>query len=97
MLNVLVFGFDEPGSRVGSVALPFASLAARRRARAASSDGKSFVSNLEQVSDSNCRIAVPSRFVECSSESIVVSVWSRSFASPCHVANSNRSSRIILL
>ena len=41
-------------------------------------------------------IASPSHHIECLSELIVVSVWRWSFASPCHVANSNKSLQTML-
>ena len=59
--------------------------------RAASSEGKSFVGNVEHVRDSNSRMAFPSRVVECSNALTVDSVCNRNFARACHVASSKRS------
>ena len=92
--DILHFAFDEIDS---CIVLPAAILAACWHAQAVSSEGRSLTSSWEQVSDSNFHIAAPIHHVKCSSKLIVVLVWRWSFASAYHVANSNKSSWMILL
>jgi hypothetical protein len=75
----------------------FCALAAWRRPRAASSEGKSRVTYALQTSALNIRRRFPSRVAEFSRSLRVDSVCNRSFAKPCQLANSKRSFQTILL
>ena len=60
------------------------------RLRTVSSCGSSTVGKASQVSETNRRRILPSRFVDVSRNLSDMSVWMRSLASACQVASSNR-------